>query len=80
MTLITSAVGTPKDCMTSFACSFEPSNLAPTASGPKLGIPLERRASERPETNGASGPTTTKSAPIVSASETIESTSDAETE
>ncbi len=47
--------------MTSFACNFEPSNLAPIELGPKQGISSSESLSDKPATNGASGPTTTKS-------------------
>src|SRR5215469_14939821 len=45
----------------SLAKAFEPSSAAAAALGPKAGMPSASRASTRPWTSGASGPTTTKS-------------------
>ena len=62
--LAESAVGMPNFPIRSFACVFDPSNIAPFAPGPKLGIPISLSLSEIPATRGPSGPTTTKSADI----------------
>ena len=62
-----SAVGTPAAVMTSLAKALEPSSRAATADGPKQVIPTAVTASATPATSGASGPTTTRSAPISSA-------------
>ncbi len=57
------AVGTPAAAITSFANRFEPSIRAAAADGPNTEIPTCRRVSATPATSGASGPTTTRSAP-----------------
>ena len=59
------AVGTPALSMTSLAKALEPSSRAASADGPNTSMPSARRASATPATSGASGPTTTRSAPIV---------------
>src|SRR5947207_1766679 len=53
-----------------FAYALLPSSLAPSAVGPKHGIPAAAHASASPATSGASGPTTTRSAPTVLAQPT----------
>src|SRR5690606_16410362 len=58
------AVGTPAAAMTSLENALEPSSWAAAAPGPKTGTPAARTASATPATSGASGPTTTRSAPI----------------
>ena len=55
----------PAAAMTSLANALEPSSRAPAADGPNTGIPAARTASATPATSGASGPTTTRSAPSV---------------
>ncbi len=62
------AVGTPAACMTSLANALEPSSCAAAAVGPKQAIPRAVTASATPATSGASGPTTTRPAPSVTAS------------
>src|SRR3954469_21738485 len=49
---------------------FEPSSCAAAALGPKTAIPALRSASATPATNGASGPTTTRSMALALASST----------
>ena len=50
------AVGTPAAAITSLANDLLPSSWAASLLGPKTAIPCERRASDTPATNGASGP------------------------
>ena len=69
------AVGTPRVAITSFANAFEPSIRAAAAFGPNTLRPASRRASPRPATSGASGPTTTRSGSSWSTRLTIPSTS-----
>ena len=68
--LTESAVGMPNFPIRSFAWVFDPSNIAPFAPGPKVGIPISLNLSEIPATRGPSGPTTTKSADISCARDT----------
>lgn len=42
---------------------FEPSKAAASADGPNVGIPAFTKSFARPETKGASGPTTTSPTP-----------------
>lgn len=58
------AVGTPAAAMTSLAKPLEPSRRAASAPGPKVGTPASRSVSATPAINGASGPTTARSACI----------------
>ena len=58
-----SPVGTSAADMTSLAKALLPSSRAARADGPKHAIPAARTASATPATSGASGPTTTRSAP-----------------
>ena len=74
-TVRAAAVGTPAPAMTSFANAFEPSSCAASRPGPKTEMPAARRASARPSTSGASGPTTTRSTRSELARETSASTS-----
>ena len=62
-----SAVGMPAACMISLAKDLEPSMAAARRLGPKHGMPDARSASATPATSGASGPTTTRSAPTARA-------------
>ena len=59
------AVGTPAAVITSLAKALLPSSCAAAPDGPKQAMPAARTASATPATSGASGPTTTRSAPPV---------------
>ena len=72
-------VGIPSDCITTFACVFEPSSKAPSECGPKLGIDSCLSLSDSPFTRGASGPTTTNETPRSLARLTIPSMSESGT-
>ncbi len=61
------AVGTPAAVMICLANDFEPSIIAAARLGPKQAMPAARTASATPATSGASGPTTTRSAPTLAA-------------
>src|SRR4029077_19487518 len=63
-----SAVGTPAAVITSLAKALEPSSRAASPDGPKHAMPAAVTASAPPATSGASGPTTTRSAPTSRAS------------
>jgi hypothetical protein len=63
VTVTARAVGTPAAAITSFAKALLPSSRAAAAEGPKARMPAARTASQTPATSGASGPTTTRSAP-----------------
>src|SRR5437588_4920450 len=71
------AVGTPTARISSFEYALDPSMRAAAAVGPNARIPSSVRASTRPATSGASGPTTTRSMPSSLAARTIPSTSSA---
>ena len=62
------AVGIPAAGMICLANDFEPSMAAARRLGPKQAMPDARSASATPATSGASGPITTRSAPIARAS------------
>ena len=62
-----SAVGIPAACMMCLANDLEPSMAAARRVGPKHGMPEACSASATPATSGASGPTTTRSAPVARA-------------
>ena len=64
------AVGTLFLTISDFAYALLPSRRAPSAVGPKQGMPAAAQASAMPATSGASGPTTTRSAPTVFAQAT----------
>ena len=63
------AVGTPAVAITCLENDLDPSRRAAAPDGPKHRMPASRTASETPATSGASGPTTTRSAPIEVASD-----------
>ena len=65
------AVGTPAAAITDLENALEPSSCAAAADGPKTGTPAARITSATPATSGASGPTTTRSAPTDTASAAI---------
>jgi hypothetical protein len=62
------AVGMPAAAMTSLANDLDPSIIAACLPGPKQRMPAALTASATPATSGASGPTTTRSAPVRRAS------------
>ncbi len=62
-----SAVGIPAACMMNLANDLEPSMAAARRVGPKHAMPDACSASATPATSGASGPTTTRSAPVARA-------------
>lgn len=60
---LTLAVGIPYLSHKLFIKFLEPSKAAASDEGPNVGIPALPRAFDRPETRGASGPTTTSPTP-----------------
>src|SRR5271165_519500 len=66
--VLAAAVGTPAAVITSLAKDLEPSIIAAAWPGPKQPMPAARTASAAPATNGASGPITTRAAPVRAAS------------